>query len=357
MPKGVTSGKPPNSNGAGVAAVGVTHPRPSARRSSAGSTVASPERSAAGALVQPNVLITGVCGRLGRLLVRRLHRVGPVVGVDRRPFPDRPKDLVHHQIDLRRKKTRDLFRGGEIQAVVHLGVLHNPRASDKEHHDWNVVAFKKLLDSVARYEVPKLVVLSSANVYGPQPDNPQFLTEEAPLLGAQSFRGIRDLVELDMLAQLFSLRNPKTETVILRPCHILGRVHNAASNYLRLERPMTVWGFDPMVQPIHERDVVEAILLALQPGVRDIFNLRGPGEAPLSRVLDMLGRPRRSLPAPLAKPILDRLWRYHLTSFPAPEIDHIRFLCMVDGTRAERVLGFVPRYDLEETVRAVESLR
>ncbi len=269
------------------------------------------------------VLITGMCGRLGRLLTRVLHRTDRVVGIDRRPFPDIPKDVVHHQFDARRKKTRDLFRNGDIRAVVHLGVLHDPRKSDRERHTWNVVGFQKLLGYLAQYRVPKLVVLSSANVYGPQPTNPQFLTEEAPLSGSQDFRGIRDLVELDMLAQSFFWRHPDTETVILRPCHILGRVKNAASNYLRLERPITLMGFDPMVQPIHERDVVHAIQLALQPGARGIFNLRGPGELPLSKVMRVLSRRTRPMPAPLAKGVLDRLWRFRMTSFPAEEIDHI----------------------------------
>ncbi|MBK7156100.1 MAG: hypothetical protein IPH72_30715 [Sandaracinaceae bacterium] len=33
------------------------------------------------------VLVTGICGRLGKLLVRRLHRTERVVGIDRRRFP------------------------------------------------------------------------------------------------------------------------------------------------------------------------------------------------------------------------------------------------------------------------------
>jgi UDP-glucose 4-epimerase len=301
------------------------------------------------------VLVTGICGRLGRLLARRLHRRERVIGVDRRPFPDKPKDIVHHRFDIRRRKMRDLFRSGEVRAVVHLGVLHDLRASDREHHSWNVVAFQKLLEYLAQYRVQKLVVLSSANVYGPQPDNPQFLTEEAPLLGAQHFRGIRDLVELDMVAQSFFWRHPEMETVILRPCHILGRVHNAPSNYLRLKHPMTVMGFDPMVQPIHERDVVEAMMLALRPGVRGIFNLRGPGELPLSRVFRTLGRSPLPVPGPIARGALDRLWKYRLTTFPSPEIDHIRFICMVDDTRARETLGYKPRHDMRNTLLAVEN--
>lgn len=342
--------------------VGVRSKRPSARRARGEPDVEGVRVGARPAAsrdpdaqeIEGAILITGICGRLGRLLARRLHRTDPVIGVDRRPFVGKPKDIVHHQIDIRRKKMRDIFRAGGIRAVVHLGIMHNLRASSKTHHAWNVVAFQKLLDYMTQYDVPKLVVLSSANVYGPNPDNPQFLTEEAPLLGAQQFSEIRDLVEVDMLAQSFFWRHPDTETVVLRPCHILGAVRNAASNYLRLPRPVTLMGFDPMVQVIHERDVVSAIALALQPGVRGIFNLKGPGEVPMSRIMKVLGRRPRPVPATLARPVLDRMWRYRMTSFPTPELDHIRYLCMVDDTRAREILHFEPRFSLEETVRAVD---
>ncbi len=317
----------------------------------------SESRSAEPVASEGSVLVTGICGRLGHLVARRLHRETRVVGVDRRAFPDRPKDITHHAIDVRRKKTRDVFRSEKVRAVVHLGVMHDPRASDHERHRWNVAAFQKLLEYLEDFDVRKLVVLSSANVYGPQPDNPQFLTEDAPLLGAQGFGGMRDLVELDMLAQSFFWKHPATETVVLRPCHILGRVKNAPSNYLRLERPITILGFDPMVQVIHERDVVEAISLALKPGVRGIFNLRGPGEMPLSKILRRLGRRPRAVPAFAAKAALEQLWKLRLTSFPAPEIDFIRYLCMVDGSRAEEVLGFRAEHDMDRTLASVDSDR
>jgi len=331
--------KPPASNGGDV--------RPAARPSASRDPDAEATEGA--------ILITGICGRMGRLLARRLHRTDTVIGVDRRPFVGKPKDIVHHQVDLRRKKMRDIFRAGGIRAVVHLGIMHDLRASSKAHHAWNVVAFQKLLEYMMQYDVPKLVVLSSANVYGPSPDNPQFLTEEAPLLGAQHFSEIRDLVEVDMLAQSFFWRHPDTETVVLRPCHILGGVRNAPSNYLRLEHPVTLMGFDPMVQVIHERDVVSAIALALQPGVRGIFNLKGPGEVPMSKVMRILGKRPRPVPATLARPVLERMWRYRMTSFPTPELDHIRYVCMVDDTRAREILHFEPRFSLEETVRAVQT--
>lgn len=301
------------------------------------------------------VLLTGIVGRLGKLVCRALHRRYPVIGVDRRDFPERPRDVVFHQVDLRRKKMRDLFRAGGLRAVVHLGVMHDPRASTSEHHTWNVVAYAKMLEYLAQYGVPKLIVLSSANVYGPSPDNPQFLTEESPLLGGQHFSDIRDLVDVDMLSQSFFWRHPEVETVILRPVHILGQVKNAPSNYLRLPVVPTLLGFDPMVQVLHQQDVVRALELALTPGVRGIFNLAGPEPAPLSRLLRILGRPTLPVPHTLARPTLRSLWRYRLSSFPAPELDHIRFQCMVDDQRAREKLGFAPRFGLTDTVLAVDE--
>ena len=303
------------------------------------------------------VLVTGICGRLGKLLARELHRSDTVVGVDRRPFIGRPKDITHHEVDMRRKKMKDIFRGRNIRAVVHVGVLHDPRRSDSEGHSWNIVAFQKLLEYMAQYEVPKLVVLSGANVYGPQPNNPQFLTEDAPLLGAQHFGGMRDLVELDMLAQSFFWKHPSTDTVILRPCHVVGRVRNAASNYLRLDRPIMIMGFDPMMQIVHEKDVTRAIQLALRPGVRGIFNIRGPGEMPLSHLVRKAGGRPRVLPSPLARLALDQLWRLRLSNFPSQELDHLRYVCMVDDTRAREELGYEPIHSIDRALRDLRRVR
>lgn len=301
-----------------------------------------------------SVVVTGVVGRLGKRVVRLLHRMVRVIGVDRREFPDRPKDVAHLRIDLRRKKMRDVFRAGNVRAVVHLGIMHDPRASAGDHHSWNVVGFGKMLESMSQFGVKKLVVLSSANVYGPRPDNPQFLAEESPLLGSQDFSEIRDLIEVDMLAQSFFWRHPSCETVILRPTHILGAVHNAPSNYLRLPVVPTLMGFDPMIQVIHHDDVARAIVAALRPGARGIFNLAGPEPVPLSRVLKMLGRPRLPIPHDAARAMLSQLFKYRLSSFPAPELDHIRYVCMVDDRRARDVLGYAPRHGLRDTVLAVE---
>ena len=303
------------------------------------------------------VVITGISGRFGRIVARRLHHeLGwQIVGLDRRPMPGRPKDIEHHQVDLRSKKARDVFRAGDVDALIHLGVMHDPRARPAELYSWNITGTTKLLEYCQAYHVPKLVLLSSANVYGPRPDNPQFLTEDAPLLAAQRFPQMRELVEIDHLVSTFLWRARDTDTVILRPVHIVGAVHNAPSNYLRIDRPPVLLGFDPMVQLVHVEDVADSIALALGPGRRGIYNIVGPGEVPLSAILRELGRRARLIPHPVAKPILSAAFALGISSFPTAELDFIRYVCMVDGRRAAAELGFRARHGLRETIRAVED--
>jgi UDP-glucose 4-epimerase len=302
------------------------------------------------------VIITGICGRLGRDLSRVLHRKRKVIGVDRRAFVDAPGDVEHHQMDIRSSRAREIFRHG-VAAVVHLGVMHDPHESSVEHHEFNVVGLQRVLEYVETYKIPKMLLLSSANVYGPRPDNPQLIREDAPLLGAGPFSDIRDLVELDMLVNAFFWRNPSTDTVILRPAHILGTVKNAPSNYLRLDVVPTLLGFDPMIQVVHQRDVLNAIDLALAPGVRGIFNIGGPEPISLSKAITVLQRRIVAVPHSLAKAAVKNLFRFKLTSFPAPELDFIRYVCMVDDTKARSELGYVPEHNVEATLRAVDEER
>jgi UDP-glucose 4-epimerase len=303
-------------------------------------------------------VITGISGRLGRLVARRLHHmVGwHIVGLDRRPMAGRPKDIEHHELDLRSKRAREIFRANRVDALIHLGVMHDPRARPAELYSWNITGTTKLLEYCQAYHVPKVVLLSSANVYGPRPDNPQFLTEDAPLLAAQRFPAMRDLVEIDHLVSTFLWRAREIDTVVLRPTHIVGPVHNAPSNYLRIPHPPVLLGFDPMVQLVHALDVAEAIVLALAPGRRGIYNVIGPGEVPLSAVLHELGRSPRWIPHPIAKSLLGLAFRLGLSSFPVAELDFIRYVCMIDGRRAAAELGYRPRFGLRETIAAAREI-
>jgi UDP-glucose 4-epimerase len=300
------------------------------------------------------VAVTGICGNLGRALARLLHTETNLIGIDRRPFPERPKDVVHHEVDLRKRKVEEVFRRQPVEAVIHLGLRHDPRTPFSEAHSFNILGTQRLFELCVQYGVKKVVVLSSADVYGPAPDNSNFLTEEAPLMAADRYSGVRDLIELDMYAQSFLWKHPEIETVVLRPVHIVGpTIQNAASKYLRLARKVTVLGFDPMIQLIHMEDACRAVAIAPRPGARGVYNVTGPGEVPLSIILRELGRPTFPVPHVVVRSLLEWAFEARITDFPPEQVDHLQYLCAVDGSRATRDLGYAPRYSLKETIRSV----
>ena len=73
---------------------------------------------------------------------------------------------------------------------------------------------------------------------------------------------------------------------------------------------------------------------------------------PLSAILTELGRRTVPIPHPLAKPLWAMAFRLGASSYPVAEFDFIRYVCMVDGSRAKADLGYAPRATLRETIRA-----
>src|SRR3990172_7364466 len=82
------------------------------------------------------VAITGIAGNLGKALARHLHTEARIVGIDRRPFRERPKDPEHYQIDIRKRKVEEVFRRHRIEALIHLGIMHDPRMPFTEAHSF-----------------------------------------------------------------------------------------------------------------------------------------------------------------------------------------------------------------------------
>ncbi len=300
------------------------------------------------------VLLTGIAGGQGRLLARRLRERYEVCGVDRVAWPGRPRDIQVHRVDLRKKKFEDVIRTELPSAVVHLGFVHDLRVDERLRHDVNVRGTKQLLDHCADYGVQTLVVLSSSYVYGASPDNPYAIDEDAALLASRSYPEIRDLVEVDSLASAFLWKYPHLRTCVLRPVNVLGMsVHSLMGAYLRLRRVPTLMGFDPMLQFLHEEDLAEAIVLALEHGLQGVFNLTGPGEVPLHTAIRAVGGAPVPLPEFLARPLIARLFRFGLVPFPPGALDYLKFPITVAGDRFIEATGFRPLFGLEEIFQSV----
>lgn len=308
------------------------------------------ERRSSKRLKRERALVTSAAGGMGRLVCRRLHRSYDVIGVDSVPFPDRPKDVDHHQVDLRRKAATQLLKRKRPDVVVHIGGIHAPpeRGGASRRLVEGAVHLLKLVEQV---KARKLVLLSSATLYGPSATSASFLSEEAPLLGAGNVPDLGDDISLDMMVQSFFWKSPETETVILRPVHVVGpHLDNLASRYLRAKSVPRMLGFDPMIQVVHEEDVVEAVERALAPGVHGVFNIVGQTQAPLSRLLAVRGVTGVPVPGPLLHAALARAFSWRLSAVDAGELAFLQYSHLVDGRRAKEELGFLPRRTLRETL-------
>ena len=302
------------------------------------------------------VLIAGISGAVGRLLARRLLADVEVCGADPASWDSRPPRIPHYRVDLRKREFEDVFRTERPTAVVHLGFVRDFRGDPGRRHDVNVRGTQKLLEHCARYEVRKVVVVSSGTVYGAQPDNPFFMDEDHPLSASRDYPEIRDLVEVDTLASGFLWKAAHIRTAVLRPVHVLGPLaHSMMADYLRLDRPPTLMGFDPVMQFIHEEDLVEAIARTLELGLSGVYNVTGPGEVPLHTAIRETGGSAIPIPEPLMRAGIRRLFSWKLVPWPVGAFDYIKYPVTLSSRRFVEATGFEPLFGLEETFRGIRG--
>ncbi len=302
------------------------------------------------------VLITGVAGGIGRLLARRLLENYEVCGVDRAPWEGRPRNITVHAVDLRKRGFEDVIRSELPSAVVHMGFVRDFKSDVGRRHDANVRGTKRLLDHCAHYGVQKLIVFSSGTVYGALYDSPFYMDEDRALEASRAYPEIRDLVEVDALATSFLWRFPHIRTCVLRPVNVLGHyVRSMISEYLRLERPPTVLGFDPLMQFIHEQDVVEAIAISLEHGLQGVFNVVGPGQVPLHTAIRETGGRPVPVPEFLMRPLIRRLFARGMVPWPEGAIDFLKFPVTLSGRRFVEATNFRPLFGLEEIFQSVRD--
>ncbi len=307
---------------------------------------------------QDKVLLTGISGSLGQIIANSLSQTHHIIGADKRAFPQKPKEVELYPLDLRRKSAFTLLKKRKPNVIIHMGVIRNPlkhRGASSAYY-FNLEITSQLLKLAEQLEVKKFIFLSTANLYGPCATSSGFLSEDAPLHGADRSPEMRDLVALDMMIQSFFWKQPNIETVILRPVHIVGsELNNAPSRYFRLDKIPTLLGYDPMVQLVHASDVARAIQLSLKPNIRGIFNIVGDSQAPLSRLIKKLKTPSFGIPEFVLRTLMRSAFRYRLVSFPPGELDHLKYTCLIDGSLAAKELKYEPKVNLSAILKNLKT--
>ncbi len=303
------------------------------------------------------VALTGANSFLGKNLIGLLEedrRVVRIVALDIRPPSTAGAKTHYYEVDFSQatseERMAEIFSAERVQTLVHVAFLSNPTHATAWAHEFESVGTMQVLHAARQARVSKLVHWSQTALYGARPANPNFLTEDRPLLGPADGTFFQDKIDAEREAALFA-SHPDTTVTILRTAPILGpTIRSFLSRFLSRRLVPTLMGFDPLWQLVHEVDAVSAFKLAIDKDVPGTFNIVSDGVLPLSTVIRLAGRLALPIPHPIAYPLAGALWLAQLTETPVGFLDYLRYLCIADGQRAADEMGFRPTYSAREAV-------
>jgi nucleoside-diphosphate-sugar epimerase len=259
-------------------------------------------------------------------------------------------------MDVRDARLAKLFVG--VDSVVHLAFQQDPIRDELRMRSNNVEGTRAVLEAAAATGVRTIVYPSSATVYGAHPDNDLPLTESSPLRANPDFSYAAQRLETERMVESFRARHPDVIVTVLRPAIVFGAgVENFVSRMLEAPRLLTVRGYDPPLQLVHEDDLVSAILLALRKDLNGVFNVAADGWLSAPEVRSLAGKKRVELPEAVAFSMAERLWRTGLTASSPGELHYVMHPWVVDNS-ALRATGWRPQFtNREALIETVEAHR
>ncbi len=304
------------------------------------------------------IAVLGASGFKGRTLVQELEKdpsIKKLLILDRKKPSFELKKAKFYKVALTDTlvdvRLSEIFKEENVHTVVHMAFPTTPPRHPGLAHEIISVGTMYLCNACADAKVKKVILSSNTDLYGALPDNPNFLTEDSPTRGGFKNRYLADKIDAERSVLKLAHKHPEMIVTILRSTHVLGpTIQSYKTRYLSRPIILTILGYDPLVQFIHEKDVITAFRLAIQKDCPGIFNIVGRGVLPLSRVIRLAGKINMPMPEMVAKNLVQLLWYANMSPAPASYLNFLKYLCIADGEKAEKVLGFYPRYSTREAL-------
>lgn len=317
------------------------------RLSRAAAPAAGPGRAGAGLAARgrgPVVAVTGAARGLGHALTARLAssaRIGRVVAID-----DHRGDVtgVHWRVvDVRDPALAGRLTG--VDVVVHTDLDLAPDSDYRSRRAFNVRGAQTVLTAAAASRVGRVVLVTSAMVYGARPDNPVPLDEAAPLGADPDGSVVGDMLEIEQLARRSARTHLGMAVTVARPAALVGEgVDTIVTRHFEAPRLLTVKGCAPRWQFCHTDDLVSALELAAAGAVTGEFAVGCDGWLEQEQVEELSGLRRIELPAGLTFGTAQRLHRAGITPVPVTDLHFVVYPWVVD-CRTLREAGWRPEFD------------
>ena len=317
------------------------------RLSRAAAPAAGPGRAGAGVAARgrgPVVAVTGAARGLGHALTIRLAasaRIGRVVAID-----DHRGDVtgVHWRVvDVRDPALAGRLTG--VDVLVHTDLDLAPDSDYRSRRAFNVRGAQTVLTAAAASRVGRVVLVTSAMVYGARPDNPVPLDEAAPLGAELDGSVVGDMLEIEQLARRSARTHLGMAITVVRPAALVGEgVDTMVTRHFEAPRLLTVKGCAPRWQFCHTDDLVSALELAAAGLISGEFAVGCEGWLEQEQVEDLSGLRRIELPAGLTFGTVHRLHRAGITPAPVTDLHFVVYPWVVD-CRTLRDAGWRPEFD------------
>ena len=165
-----------------------------------------------------------------------------------------------HILDVRDPAIAEKLRGADV--VVHLALDLDLETDPAARTAYNVRGTQTVLTAAAAAGVHRVVLCTSAMVYGALPDNDVPLAEDAELRATAEATGVGDLLEIERLGRRAPRAHPGLNVTVVRPAVLVGGTDTALTRYFESPRLLVVAGSRPAWQFCHVEDLVQ------RPGVR-----------------------------------------------------------------------------------------
>lgn len=295
------------------------------------------------------IVVTGASGSVGRRVTDALAAADDVevVAVDVRHRRGRPGTIVAERLDLRRDDLKPVFE--HATTVVHLASSFEPRNDGVDTAHVDIDATRRVLDAAGSAGVRRLVLLSSAMVYGAWAANPIPLTEDAPIRPNPEFSFGVVKAQIEQLAQEWRSTHPDTEVVVLRPTTALAEGEATwVARSLRAATAIDVEGQDPPLQFLHLDDLAAAVVLATRGGMDGPYNVAPDGSVDGETCRELAGRvPRVRLPEEAAEGVGRFRWRHRLAPTPPGITAYTAYPWVIANDRL-RDAGWSPEFTNEQ---------
>ena len=304
------------------------------------------------------VAITGASSFLGRNLVGILEedpRVFRVVALDLKPPSTGGTKTRFYDVDLTspasEERLAEILAAEQAETLVHLAFLESAVHGVAWGHELESVGTMHVLNAAQEIKLRKLILWSQTILYGARPSNPSRMAEERALAADDGEPFFGDKIAAERAVNAFAAKSKGTHVTILRTAPIVGpTVQNYVTRFLARRLVVTLMGFDPLWQFVHEVDALVAFKLAIDRDVPGIFNIAGEGVLPLSTIVKLTTRSRLPIPHPVAESIVGSLWAARISPIPSSFLSYLRYGCVADGTAAARKLGFEPVYTTRDAL-------